>query len=83
MGKKENETSKSFRLSISLAALNDFDEITDCIAYVNGQPLNAIKVGDAIFKAMDKIRENPLFTKSAKQFLQKLKSIARLFACHG
>ena len=48
MGKKENEAPKSFRLSISLPALNDLDEITDFIAYVNGQPLNAVKVGDAI-----------------------------------
>jgi hypothetical protein len=43
MGKKENETPKSFRLSISLPALNDLDEITDFIRYVNGQPLNAVK----------------------------------------
>lgn len=58
MGKKENETPKPFRLSISLAALNDIDEITDFIAYVNGQPLNAIKVGDAIFDTIEKIRKN-------------------------
>jgi plasmid stabilization system protein ParE len=59
MGKKENETPKSFRLSISLSALNDLDEITDFITYVNEQPLNAVKVGDAIFTAIDKIRKNP------------------------
>ncbi len=47
MGKKENETPKSFRLSISLAALNELDEIIDFIIYVNQQPLNAVKVGDA------------------------------------
>lgn len=38
MGKKENETSKSFRLTISLSALNDLNEITDFITYVNEQP---------------------------------------------
>jgi hypothetical protein len=45
--------------------------------------MNTIKVGDAIFKRTDKIREKPSHIKSAKQFLQKLKCIARLFAFRG
>src|SRR5690348_9827868 len=73
MGKKEKQTSSSFRLSISLAALNDFDEITDFIAYVNKQPMNAIKVGDAIFKAIDKIRENPFVYKECEAIPTKTK----------
>jgi len=73
MGKKEKETSSSFRLSISLPALNDFDEITDFIAYVNGQPLNAIKVGDAIFDTIEKIRKNPFAYKECEVIPTKTK----------
>jgi plasmid stabilization system protein ParE len=73
MGKKENETSKSFRLGISLSALNDLDEITDFITYVNEQPLNAIKVGDAIFDTIDKIRKNPFVYKECEAIPTKTK----------
>lgn len=73
MDKKENETPRSFRLSISLPALNDFDEIIDFITYVNGQPLNAVKVGDAIFKAIDKIREHPFVYKECEAIPTKSK----------
>ena len=73
MGKKEIETPKSFRLSISLPALNDFDEITDFIAYVNRQPLNARKVGDAIFDTIDKIRKSPFTYKECKAIPTKTK----------
>jgi len=73
MGKKEKETSSSFRLSISLSALTDFDGITDFIAYVNEQPMNAIKVGDAIFKAIDKIRENPFVYQECEAIPTKTK----------
>ena len=73
MGKKEEEVPKSFRLSISLPALNDLDEITDFIAYVNEQPLNAIKVGDAIFKAIDKIKQNPFVYKECETIPTKTK----------
>jgi len=59
MDKKEKENSASFRLSILLPALNDIDEITDFIAYVHGEPLNAIKVGDTIFDTIEKIRKDP------------------------
>ena len=73
MGKKENEAPKSFRLSISLPALSDIDEITNFIAYVNGQPLNAVKVGDAIFDAIEKIRKNPYAYKECEAIPTKTK----------
>src|SRR4051794_30727887 len=71
MGKKEKEARGSFTLSISLAALNDFDEITDFITYVNGQPLNAIKVGNAIFEVIGKIKENPFAYKECEAIQTK------------
>ncbi len=73
MGKKENETPKSFRLSISLAALGDLDEITDFIAYVNRQLLNAVKVGDVIFDTIEKIRKNPFAYKECEAIRTKTK----------
>ena len=72
MGKKENETPKSFRLSISPPRLMIL-MITDFIAYVNGQPLNAVKVGDAIFDTIEKIRKNPFAYKECEAIPTKTK----------
>lgn len=74
MGKKESETPKPFRLSISLPALNDLDEITDFIAYVNAQPLNAVKAGDAIFDTIEKIRKAPFAYKKCEAIFAKTKT---------
>jgi hypothetical protein len=50
---------------------------------VHEQPSNAVKVGDAIFKAIDKIEEDPFVYKECEAIPQKLKCIVRLFACLG
>jgi hypothetical protein len=59
MGRKEKATPISYQVRISTNALQNIDEITGYIAFINHQPLNAIKVGDAIFAIIDRIERNP------------------------
>lgn len=59
MGKTEKEHSKAYSLRITQNALQNIKEITGYIAYINHQPNNAIKVGDKIFKTIDRIHMNP------------------------
>jgi ribosomal protein L28 len=55
MGSQKKTTPKTYSLKISNNALRNVDEITGYIAFINHQPLNAIKIGDDLFKTFDKI----------------------------
>jgi plasmid stabilization system protein ParE len=44
---------------VTINALKNFDEITGYIGIIRHQPLNAIKVGDKIMAAIDRIAANP------------------------
>jgi hypothetical protein len=46
MGRKKEAAPKAYQVRISTNALQNIDEITGYIAFINHQPLNAIKVGD-------------------------------------
>jgi hypothetical protein len=83
MGRKEKATSKAYQVRISTNALQNIDEITGYIAFINHQPLNAIKVGDAIFATIDRIALNPFAFKNAWKFLLIPKCIAQLPASPG
>jgi plasmid stabilization system protein ParE len=58
MGRKEKAAPKAYQVRISTNALQNIDEITGYIAFINHQPLNAIKVGDAIFATINRIAVN-------------------------
>ena len=60
MDRSKKTTPKTYQVRISVNALQNIEEITGYIAFVNLQPLNAIKVGDALFKTIDRIAFNPL-----------------------
>ena len=59
MGRQKKTAPKSYQIRVSVNALQNIDEITGYIAFINQQPLNAIKVGDAIFEVIDRIAANP------------------------
>ena len=59
MGNKEEKTSGSYSVRVTNNALQNIDDITGYIAYIKHQPINAIRVGDAIFNTIDRIGENP------------------------
>ena len=56
MGKQKKTANKAYQVSLSTVALQNIDEITGYIAFINHQPLNAIKLGDAIFKTIDWVK---------------------------
>jgi plasmid stabilization system protein ParE len=59
MGKKTQPSPKTYEIRLSENAIKNIDEITGYIAFINKQPMNAIKVGDAIFKKLDRIEQSP------------------------
>ena len=60
MGHTEEKAPEAYSLRISNNALQNIDDITGYIAYIKHQPLTAIRVGDKIFQAIDRIEKNPL-----------------------
>ena len=73
MEKQTKPTATAYQLTLSQNAIQNIDEITGFIAFINQQPLNAIKVGDAIFKAIDKIEEKPYSFKECQLIPTKIK----------
>jgi plasmid stabilization system protein ParE len=73
MGTQKKTTGKTYQLGISLNALKNIDEITGFIAFINHQPLNAIKVGDKLFEAIDSIEKNPYAFKECEELPTKSK----------
>jgi plasmid stabilization system protein ParE len=59
MGKKEKPASEARKIRVHEQAYNDIDQLTDFIAIASQQPLNAVKVADAIFQKLDNIAKNP------------------------
>ena len=60
MESPKEKTTKPYSVRVTDNALQNIDDITGYIAYINHQPLNAIRVGDAIYDTIDRIEKNPL-----------------------
>ena len=60
MASPKEKAPAAYKVRITENALQDIDYITGYIAFINHQPLNAIRVGDAIFNTIDRIGQNPL-----------------------
>ena len=73
MGTKKETIRKTYQVRISLNALKNIDEITGFIAFINHQPLNALKVGDKIFETIDSIEKNPYAFKECEELPTKTK----------
>jgi plasmid stabilization system protein ParE len=73
MGRKEKATPKTYQVRVSTNALQNIDEITGYIAFINHQPMNAIKIGDDIFATIDRIERNPLAFKECSELTTKSK----------
>ena len=59
MGRQKKTTTAQYKVRVSLNALRNIDEITGYISFISQQPLNAIKVGDAIFTTIARIEQHP------------------------
>ena len=59
MASPKERAPATYKVRITENALQDIDYITGYIAFINHQPLNAIRVGDALFETIDRIGQNP------------------------
>ena len=73
MVRQKKPTAETYSLRISEHALQNIDEITGFIAFINQQPVNAIKIGNAIFALFDKIVANPFGFKECELLPTKTK----------
>jgi plasmid stabilization system protein ParE len=77
MGRQKKTTSAAYEVRISANALQNIDEITGYITFVNQQPLNASKVGDAFYKVIDRIARNPLAFRECEELSTKTRMYRR------
>ena len=77
MGKQKETAPKIYKIKLSTFALQNIDEITGYIAFINCEPLNAIKIGDAIFATIDRIALNPFLFKECEEIPTKGKIYRR------
>lgn len=73
MGRTKEEAPKAYSLRVTEHALQNIDDITGYIAYIRLEPLNAIRVGDEIFKTIDHIEKNPLAFRECEEIPTKNK----------
>ena len=73
MGSTKEKAPKAYSLRVTGNALQNIDDITGYIAYIKHQPLNAIRVGDKIFEAIDRIEQNPLGFRECEEIPTKTK----------
>jgi len=73
MGAKKKAIATAYQIRLSQNALQNINEITGYIAFINHQPMNAIKMGDAIFETIDRIAQNPFAFKECEQLSTKTK----------
>jgi plasmid stabilization system protein ParE len=73
MGKQKETAAKTYQVRVSVNALQNIDEITGYIAFINQQPLNAIKVGDALLAAIENIGNHPTAYKGCEELPTKSK----------
>lgn len=82
MGGKKKTTATAYKINISNNAVLNIDEVTGYIAFVNHQPINAIKIGDAIFDTIERIQKNPYAFKECEEIPTKNK-IYRKATCYS
>jgi plasmid stabilization system protein ParE len=80
MGDSKEKIQKTYQVRITEYAYQNIDDITSYIAFINHQPLNAIKVGDAIFETIERIGQNPYAYKECEE-IPTIKKIYRKAVC--
>lgn len=75
MGKAKRATPTAYQVKVSTAALQHIQQITGYIAFIQRQPLNAIRIGDAIDETIRRIALNP----TAFREVEELRTASRLY----
>ncbi len=78
MGQKKEAPATSHPVRVSQNAIKNINEITGYIGSIKKQPLNAIKVGDAIFDMISHIGENPFVYRECEELPTKTKMYRRV-----
>lgn len=73
MGDKKETASKPYQIRVSENTLRNINEITGFIAFINQQPLNAIKVADLFYEKFERIAKNPFAFKACEAIPTKSK----------
>ena len=73
MAEKKKSPYQAYKVNISANALQNINEIVGYIAFVKMQPLNAVKVGDALFEMIEIIGKNPAAYKECEEIPTKTK----------
>jgi len=73
MGKSKKAATEIRKIRVSNFAYQNIDEIISFIAFENRQPVNALKISEAIENAIKKIGENPFAYKECLQLPTKAK----------
>jgi plasmid stabilization system protein ParE len=73
MASPKEKAPATYKVRITENALQDIDYITGYIAFINHQPLNAIRVGDALFETIDRIGQNPFAFRECEEIPTKNK----------
>ena len=73
MASTKKETQQAYPVRLSVNALQNINEITGYIAFINHQPRNAISVGDRIFETIDHIGQNPYSFRECEEIQTKTK----------
>jgi len=73
MGKAKKTAPKTIKIRVHKSALQDIVEITNYIANTNQQPLNAIKISEAIEETITRIEQNPFAFKECEELPTKTK----------
>lgn len=77
MDRQKEAITKTYAVRLTTNALQNIDEITGYIAFINQEPLNAIKVGDRLFDTFPRIGNNPLAFKECEELSTKTKIYRR------
>ena len=80
MGRTKEEAPKTYSLRVTEHALQNINSITGYIAYIRHEPLNAIRVGDEIFKIIDRIEKSPFAFRECEE-IPTINKIYRKAVC--
>jgi plasmid stabilization system protein ParE len=73
MDTQKKTTIKTRQIRVSTNAFQNINEISRYITFINNQPFNAVKVGDAIFKTIERIEQIPFAFKECQEISTKTK----------
>lgn len=85
MGRQKKTSAKAYEVRISTNAIQNIDEISGYFAVVNQQPLNAVKVGDFLYKVIDRIARNPFAFRECQEIAHQGQNVSPcplLFVAH-